>query len=104
MTTYVILQYDNRNTLTKVGVPMNNDRETRIRLMWLYEILLKVADAEHPMSTNMLIERLWQTHTIRLHCVTLTKTWSCCGRRWKEKRKAEERIDDKQKQGAAAQG
>ena len=44
-----------------------------MRLMWLYEILLKEADAEHPISTNALIERLWSTHGIRLHRVTLTK-------------------------------
>ena len=44
---------------------MNNDRENRLRLLCIYELLATEADEDHPMSTNAIIQRLWERYQSR---------------------------------------
>lgn len=52
---------------------MNNDRENRLRLLCIYELLATEANEDHPMSTNAIIQRLWERYQIKAHRITITK-------------------------------
>lgn len=52
---------------------MKNDKENRLRLLCIFLLLLSEADAEHPMSTYELIDRLWERFHIKVHRMTIPK-------------------------------
>ncbi len=50
---------------------MTND--SQLKILYLYQILLRYSDAEHPLSTNELIQMMETYHQIRIHRTTVAK-------------------------------
>ena len=48
---------------------MQNDHQ--LRLLYLYQILLRDTDADHPLSTQELLDRMENTYHIKLHRTTI---------------------------------
>ncbi|MCR5088133.1 MAG: WYL domain-containing protein, partial [Oscillospiraceae bacterium] len=64
----------------KGDVPMNKDRtlpfekdDSRLRILYLYQILRKYTDESHTLSTYEIMERLKTEHGISMHRTTLPK-------------------------------
>ncbi len=49
------------------------DNESQLRVLFLYDILMKYSDQDHPMSTKQLLQALEDYHQIRMHRTTLPK-------------------------------
>ena len=50
---------------------MENDHQ--LRLLYLYQILLRHTDVDHPLSTKALLELMESEHQIKLHRTTIPK-------------------------------
>ncbi len=50
---------------------MTND--SQLKILYLYQILLRHSDAEHPLSTNELIEMMETYHQIKIHRTTVAR-------------------------------
>ncbi|MCD7883726.1 MAG: hypothetical protein LUI87_08500 [Lachnospiraceae bacterium] len=49
------------------------ENESQLRILYLYQILLKYSDQEHPMSTKELLQAMQDYHQISMHRTTLPK-------------------------------
>ncbi len=50
-----------------------SDSDTRLRIMYMYQLLLKYSDEEHPLTTNQIRELMEKEHGISMHRTTVPK-------------------------------
>lgn len=49
------------------------DNDTRLRVLYLYQLLLTQSDEEHPLSTKQITEKMEELHNIHVHRTTIPK-------------------------------
>lgn len=49
------------------------DNDTRLRILYLYQMLLTQSDEEHPLSTKQITDRMMEQHNILVHRTTVPK-------------------------------
>lgn len=49
------------------------EKDSQLRILCLYQILLRYSDMDHPLSTRELIERMEEEYKIRMHRTTVPK-------------------------------
>ena len=49
------------------------DNDTRLRILYLYQMLLTQSDEEHPLSTNQITDRMMEQHHILVHRTSVPK-------------------------------
>lgn len=52
--------------------------DTRLRILYLYQLLLKQSDETHPLSTKQIIDKMEEMHGIHMHRTTVPSD-ICCG-------------------------
>ncbi|MDI9243198.1 WYL domain-containing protein [Fusibacillus kribbianus] len=50
-----------------------DDNDTRLRILYLYQMLLTQSDEEHPLSTKQITDRMMEQHNIHMHRTTVPK-------------------------------
>lgn len=53
--------------------PKAEDNDTRLRILYLYQMLLTQSDEEHPLSTKQITDRMMEQHHILVHRTTVPK-------------------------------
>ena len=54
------------------------DNDTRLRILYLYQMLLTQSDEEHPLSTKQITDRMMEQHHILVHRTTVPKDIDLC--------------------------
>ncbi len=49
------------------------EHESQLRILYLYQILLKYSDEDHPLSTNEIMQMMEEKHQIKMHRTTVPK-------------------------------
>lgn len=49
------------------------DNDTRLRILYLYQLLLTQSDEEHPLSTKQITDKMKELHNIYMHRTTVPK-------------------------------
>lgn len=49
------------------------DNDTRLRILYLYQLLLTQSDEDHPLSTKQITEKMEELHNIHVHRTTVPK-------------------------------
>ncbi len=49
------------------------EHESQLRILYLYQILLRYSDPDHPISTNDIIQMMDEQHQIKMHRTTVPK-------------------------------
>lgn len=49
------------------------DNDTRLRNLYLYQLLLTQSDEEHPLSTKQITDKMKELHDIYVHRTTVPK-------------------------------
>ena len=49
------------------------DNDTRLRILYLYQMLLTQSDEDHPLSTKQIMDRMMEQHHIYMHRTTVPK-------------------------------
>lgn len=61
-------------TKTEVVIePKAEDNDTRLRILYLYQMLLTQTDEDHTLSTKQIIDRMMEQHNILVHRTTVPK-------------------------------
>lgn len=49
-----------------------SENDTRLRILYLYQLLLSQSDEEHPLSTKQITEKMEELHSIHMHRTTVS--------------------------------
>lgn len=63
-------QAKNKDTIVEITA---NETDTRLRIFYLYQMLLTQSDEEHPLSTKQITDRMMEQHHILVHRTTVPK-------------------------------
>lgn len=60
---------------TQIELKNNNasEEDTRLRILYLYQLLLTQSDEDHPLSTKQITEKMEELHNIHMHRTTVPK-------------------------------
>lgn len=58
---------NNRKSITD-----NIESDTRLRILYLYQLLLSQTDEDHPLTTNQITEKMEELHAIHMHRTTVS--------------------------------
>lgn len=61
---------DNDNK-TLIEIVSANEKDTRLRILYVYQILLKQSDEDHPLTTKQIVEKMQREHGIYMHRTTV---------------------------------
>lgn len=61
----------NNSSLVEVTKNKAEKSDTRLRILYLYQLLLKQSDETHPLSTKQIIDKMGEMHGIHMHRTTV---------------------------------
>lgn len=60
------------NTQVEVSSVKAEENDTRLRILYLYQLLLSQSDEDHPLTTNQITEKMEELHAIHMHRTTVS--------------------------------
>ena len=68
-----VILADQANRAEMVIEPKVEDNDTRLRILYLYQMLLTQTDEDHTLSTKQITDRMMEQHNILVHRTTVPK-------------------------------
>ena len=68
-----VILADQANKAEMVIEPKAEDNDTRLRILYLYQMLLTQTDEDHTLSTKQITDRMMEQHNILVHRTTVPK-------------------------------
>ena len=67
------MQEPNSKTVITADLVTADDNDTRLRILYLYQLLLTQSDEDHPLSTKQITDKMEELHNIHVHRTTVPK-------------------------------
>ena len=67
------MQEPNSKTVITADLVTADDNDTRLRILYLYQLLLTQSDEVHPLSTKQITDKMEELHNIHVHRTTVPK-------------------------------
>ena len=65
------MQEPNSKTVITADLVTADDNDTRLRILYLYQLLLTQSDEDHPLSTKQITDKMEELHNIHVHRNTI---------------------------------
>ena len=65
------MQEPNSKTVITADLVTADDTDTRLRILYLYQLLLTQSDEDHPLSTKQITDKMEELHNIHVHRTTV---------------------------------
>ena len=65
------MQEPNSKTVITADLVTADDNDTRLRILYLYQLLLTQSDEDHPLSTKQITDKMEELHNIHVHRTTV---------------------------------
>ena len=70
----VILEDQKKKKIEVIVEPAKaDDNDTRLRILYIYQLLLTQSDEDHPLSTKQIMDKMEELHNMRMHRTTVPK-------------------------------
>lgn len=63
----------NTETVITADLITTEDNDTRLRILYLYQMMLTHSDEDHPLSTKQITDKMKELHNIYMHRTTVPK-------------------------------